>query len=105
MNGSRKAEIGNRMQIRKPENRETETKEDLVGSDGWADMTAGQLEWRAEEDIQTEEDWGRGNRIDISNQRQRQKDPRTVILQVEQNDREDEEVIDLLNIAGYMKQK
>ena len=107
INGSRRAEMENRMQMRKPEERELEKEEILTGNEGWEDMPAGQSEWKGGTDILPEEDWGRKSKINtsIKKENQREKDPRTVILQVEQNSGEDEETIDLLNIAGYMKQK
>ena len=107
INRSRRAEMENRMQIRKPEEREIEKEEILTGNEGWEEAASIQSEWKSGTDIPPEEDWGRKSKINTNSRRenQREKDPRTVILQVEQSNGEDEEVIDLLNIAGYMKQK
>ncbi len=105
MNGTRRAETESRVQRQKPENREIDREESLIGNDGWADAPVEPLEWKTKSDILPEEDWERKNKIGPKRDNQKEKGQRTVILQVEQNSREDEAVIDLLNIAGYMKQK
>ena len=108
INGSRRAEIESRMQMFKPEERELEKEEILTEDEGWEEVAARESEWRQAARTDTplpEEEWGRRGRTDTRRESQREKDPRTVILQVEQGSGEDEEVIDLLNIAGYMKQK
>jgi len=40
INGSRRAEMENRMQIRKPEEREIEKEEILTGNEGWEEAAS-----------------------------------------------------------------
>lgn len=81
-----------------------ETEKKLTEEDSWGNLSDDQSDWESKTGIPLEEDWGRKGKIEVKREKQTEKSPSTVILQVEQNDRE-EEVIDFLNIAGYMKQK
>lgn len=96
-----------RMQTRKQENRDADAERiegRLTEDDSWADMADVQTDWKSESDILSEETWGRKAKKEAKQEKQGEKNPRTVILQVENNDGE-EEAIDLVNIAGYMKQR
>lgn len=104
-----KAGMDKRMQTRKQENRDggVERIEGmLTADDRWADMPDVQTDWKSERvpPAPPDEVPGRKAKTEAKREKQGEKNPRTVILQVENNEGE-EEAIDLVNIAGYMKQK
>lgn len=104
-----KAGMDKRMQTRKQENRDggVERIEGmLTADDRWADMPDVQTDWKSERvpPAPPDEVPGRKAKTEAKREKQGEKNPRTVILQVENNEGE-EEAIDLVNIAGFMKQK
>ena len=96
--------MDNKMQTQKRENRKADIEGILTEEGEWADVPEVPTDWKEEPDILLEEDWGR-HAMPEAGKKQMEKKSRTVILQVEKNDGEAEVEIDLLNIAGYMKQK
>lgn len=95
------------MQTRKQENRDAgaERIEERLTEDGsWAAVADVPADWQSESGIPSGEAWAGKAKTEAKRERQGGKDPRTVILQVENNAGE-EEAIDLVNIAGCMKQK
>lgn len=93
------------MQTRKQENRKADVEKILMEEEEWTDMPGGSADWKDEAGILLEEDWGRNVQTKAGREKQAEKNSRTVILQMEKDSGEEEGVIDLLNVAGYMKQK
>jgi len=78
----------------------------LIEDDGWADIPDSQPGRKITgSDIIPEERRGRQAKAAAAQERQPEKTPRTVVLQVEQRNEEGQDEIDLVNIAGYMKKK
>jgi len=93
--GDQKAGMDNEMQAQKYENRDVE--EILTEGEQGRDMPAVPKDGKEAPGIPD----GEGQRPEAADGKR----SRTVILQVEKNNEEAEVEIDLLNIAGYMKQK
>jgi len=77
----------------------------LMADDGWADIPDGEPEGKAGAGSLPEGQRVKQAGAAPAQEKQAGKAPRTVVLQVEQRNEEDQDVIDLVNIAGYMKQK
>lgn len=95
INGNRKAGM---------ENKVRNEGEILTDTAGQEDAAIGQLEWEAGAEMLSGE-YRRIKKAEPRQERQGGRTSRTVILQVEQNAGEDEETIDLLNVAGCMRHK
>lgn len=95
INGNRKAGM---------ENKVRNEGEILTDTAGQEDVAIGQLEWEAGAEMLSGE-YRRIKKAEPRQERQGGRTSRTVILQVEQNAGEDEETIDLLNVAGCMRHK
>lgn len=94
----RKAEMKDKMQAKVQKNREADAEEIVMEDDEWMNILEPSKDWKEESDFLSEEDWEEKTNSKV-------KQPRTVILQVEQNGKEEENTIDLFHIAGYMKQR